>query len=134
MLSLLSLLSIHYSLISKDLTLSRKFSRAKLHISGSSFHLDLLIFIKISGQFSIISFINIIRLYNSKQVRLAVPLTPITPRAPSREGQTTTLSQESNHKLSVPWYSPGKASLTTYNHLNAFLQLMTDIGGNQLFG
>ena len=34
---------------------------------------------------------------NYQWVRLTMPLTPITPRAPSREGQTTTLSFEFNH-------------------------------------
>ena len=43
-----------------------------------------------------------------------MPLTPITPRAPSREGTSTTLSRESNHKLTVPWNSLGWPVLTLF--------------------
>jgi hypothetical protein len=55
-------------------------------------------------------FLNILRISTSLSVRLALPLSPITPRAPSREGHLAQLSCESNHKLSVPWNSPDKAA------------------------
>ncbi len=47
-----------------------------------------------------------------------MPLTPITPKAPSREGTSTTLSYEFNHKtlstLELPWHGHPYGSLLPY--------------------
>jgi hypothetical protein len=66
--------------------------------------------------------------YRTHKVRLAMPLTPITPKAPSREGTSTTLSYEFNHKtlstLELPWHGHPYGNLLNYPCLpvcNTFL-------------
>jgi hypothetical protein len=63
---------------------------------------------------------------NNKQVRLAVSLTPITPRAPDTGGDINHTWLRVQPQTLSTLNSPGKVSLTCHNHLpETILFIMT---------